>query len=56
MENILDRAEDLIERLDEDEKNKDLMTLYRFIHSHNVSHSCYNVHQDWRDEFNYLKK
>jgi hypothetical protein len=50
--NILDGAEELISNLDPDEKNKDLSTLYRYIHSHNVSHSCYSVHQNWRDEFN----
>lgn len=48
---ILNKAEELINNLDPDEKNKDLMTLYRFIHSHNPSHSCFNSHNTWREEF-----
>lgn len=53
---ILDKAEELIEHLDPDEKNKKLMTLYRFIHSHNKNHSCFRMHEKWREESGVVTK
>ena len=48
---ILAGAEELIEHLDPKEKNVKLGRVYRFLHAHNPSWSCYKTHGDWREEF-----
>jgi len=48
---VLAGAEELIEELDPNEKNKNLMKVYRFIHAFNKKHPCYDAHSSWREEF-----
>jgi hypothetical protein len=48
---ILIGAEELIENLDMEGKDKKLGKVYKFIHGFNTEHSCFKVHSDWREEF-----
>jgi len=43
--------EELIEKLNPDEKNKKLNKVYQFVHSFNKKHKCFFAHQDWRKDF-----